>query len=1089
MPDPTPDVLSAPPDDATLLADYAGTRSSSAFELLVARYGGLVYGVALRNLRDPAAAEDVAQQVFATVAQRPTAVRAGAVAGWLHTAARHYAADWRRASLRRQRRERRAARPESVAPHTDAVENRSRLLDEALVRLSRGDRDMVLSHYLGEQPYPALARAQGISEASARKRMSRAIERLRQYVAAVGEDVGVDGVTAALAAMPVAPPAQLARRASTAAPVATGGVLVGWRLALAVLGCGVIVATGLVAALMFAAGRPKPAGRTTTPTAAVQMSESSIPVPFAALTGAVPARKYVTTMAADAHGTLWVGTKDAGVWRFDPRAARWTPFTVADGLGDGSALAVACDHRGRVWVAHGRHGVSVYDGNVWQNYDVIDGLSGGDDNDRGDDRRRHALAGPIGEHVVALAVCPTTGDVWMATSAGLTRYADATDTWTAVTRADGLPSDLARSIAFDPKGNVYVGFEADGVAMADAADSYGHWRQVTAPFRPDPKTAAATGVGLPSGYVNDVMVAGDGRVYVGTPNGLGWSDDRGASWRFVRGADWTAKAQMDALSTPPTWDNNKPVLPVPTPPRPPRGGAVLAEDYVEALGETPAGDLMVGYRRLGFDVFQRSTDGSLAEIHNRPTATSADCIRALPRAGNGYPCVGSFITGKMRLVPTAAGTNVQVATVIASTDTPPLPSGARPAYLDPLNAALRLAAAVPPGLSPDAGPAVIPLADDWRTQGRWIGRYGRYWCVLPAIDPPTDYIWGPAPQPVAWSLGLGHSARSKDFNRYWTLEANTDPRASELPPVLYDAWVRNHIIKPEDRYRTANRNDDGAHYPDAYDGPNLVYRLDVPDGTFVLSAYAVNIDETPSNSNYRRDYGMIVRSAAGTAPTAAETGNGMGGTHLDEGTVLAETRVFNFGTGVYKRFLVRGPASLVVELARHNSFYANTAGLMLDLADDRPPPYFGTFADHDRSRGARLESLRGQAASWSPPAEVRPAATEAEAVRRLATELDRLRDWNPAWWATHQRRWAVDLARWYAAHPEVADPAGRAAALYGANLFAAAEAVDHAAGITTARDVEQSLKWDGHTTDNSGTEAAVLAGKLAVDAAAVTRPR
>jgi ligand-binding sensor domain-containing protein len=48
------------------------------------------------------------------------------------------------------------------------------------------------------------------------------------------------------------------------------------------------------------------------------------------------------------------------------------------------------------------HGVSVYDGETWKNYGVIEG--------------------PIGERIFAIAVCPADGDVWIATSAGLTRY-------------------------------------------------------------------------------------------------------------------------------------------------------------------------------------------------------------------------------------------------------------------------------------------------------------------------------------------------------------------------------------------------------------------------------------------------------------------------------------------------------------------------------------------------------------------------------------------------------------------------------------------------------------------------------------------
>ena len=162
---------------------------------------------------------------------------------------------------------------------------------------------------------------------------------------------------------------------------------------------------------------------------------------------------------------LWVATEDSGVWRYDPAVAqpkdRWTQFTAKDGLADESAYALAVDGKGRVWAGTLNHGVSVWNGKQWKNYGVLDG--------------------PLGERVFDIAVCPLDGDVWIATNAGLTRYSQQKDSWSYVTRADGLPSDQVQAIAFDKSGNIVLGTQCDGVALAQAADGYKTWRVVQGP--------------------------------------------------------------------------------------------------------------------------------------------------------------------------------------------------------------------------------------------------------------------------------------------------------------------------------------------------------------------------------------------------------------------------------------------------------------------------------------------------------------------------------------------------------------------------------------------------------------------------------
>ena len=58
------------PTDCELLARFADLRDEGAFEALVRRHGGLVFGVARRQLGDPQSAEDVFQATFLALARQ-----------------------------------------------------------------------------------------------------------------------------------------------------------------------------------------------------------------------------------------------------------------------------------------------------------------------------------------------------------------------------------------------------------------------------------------------------------------------------------------------------------------------------------------------------------------------------------------------------------------------------------------------------------------------------------------------------------------------------------------------------------------------------------------------------------------------------------------------------------------------------------------------------------------------------------------------------------------------------------------------------------------------------------------------------------
>lgn len=107
-------------DDHLLLA-LIGMQNQAALEAFYDRYIRQVYSLVLSILRDPYAAEDVAQEVFFSVWKRATSFNAerGRPATWLLSIAHHRAID----ALRRQRR--RGARETPLDPEEEAFHTRS----------------------------------------------------------------------------------------------------------------------------------------------------------------------------------------------------------------------------------------------------------------------------------------------------------------------------------------------------------------------------------------------------------------------------------------------------------------------------------------------------------------------------------------------------------------------------------------------------------------------------------------------------------------------------------------------------------------------------------------------------------------------------------------------------------------------------------------------------------------------------------------------------------------------------------------------------------------------------------------------------
>jgi RNA polymerase sigma factor (sigma-70 family) len=163
----------------------------SALSEVYDQFGSFVYGLALRVIGDPRAAEDVSQDVFMSVWERPDAFdpERGSLRTWLGTLAHRRAVDYvRREEARRRRTERDASRRVTVPDVEEiavALVTAERVRD-ALALLPDEQRRAIQLAYFGGKTYRQVAEVLGIPEGTAKSRLRLGLRRIAEALEAQG---------------------------------------------------------------------------------------------------------------------------------------------------------------------------------------------------------------------------------------------------------------------------------------------------------------------------------------------------------------------------------------------------------------------------------------------------------------------------------------------------------------------------------------------------------------------------------------------------------------------------------------------------------------------------------------------------------------------------------------------------------------------------------------------------------------------------------------------------------------------------------------------------------------------------------------
>ncbi|MDR1923902.1 MAG: hypothetical protein LBQ66_05975, partial [Planctomycetaceae bacterium] len=636
--------------------------------------------------------------------------------------------------------------------------------------------------------------------------------------------------------------------------------------------------------------------------------------------------RFVFSIIADNKDGFLIGTEDDGIFHYQPDKILtqyspnvYDPKRIKNSIRDPNGYALAVDKLGRFWAGHLNIGVSVFNGEKWKNYDVVDG--------------------PIGERIFDMKICPVDGDVWMATSAGITRYNFDKDNWEHITRADGLLEDQASVIAFKNDGTLIVGTQCHGIAIfnRNKKGEYKHAKNIVAPNRFGTKNCSPVpltpiGNGLPSNQINDILVSKNNQsIWIATNAGLVQTNNEMTIFKYWRGKDYINKIHGLVGGTPKDFK----------PPASNIDAQLLPEDHVTCLAEDDNDNLLYGMLTKGFVMFDQK-NGTKIFCDKKTIGLSDDYITSICPMSNEQFLVGSygggvvcvhkadvnFIDSKIpqdnqdtnNIDPPLPYPSIQKQ---SSIDEIKYPSVQKKLSIDELK---KMRAKLLSNNTPLPKIYAAAHGEDWRTQGNWLGRISSEWAILCAMSAPFDrYVYHSRDFYDVTGF-IGPKRAANDDLRRWVYKLQTDDERA-----LYDPLNGNR--------RPAEWDDHGEAYSRSQDGPDLWYVLEIKHaGVFKLGMYFLNMDGHDGLNRFRDYLIEIYPSEKGCSTVDSDRPiySNYAESQTANITPLVKTRVKNFWHGTYKFFAVKGPGRYLVKIDRNYSFNTIMSGIFIQQIYGQP---------------------------------------------------------------------------------------------------------------------------------------------------------
>jgi diguanylate cyclase (GGDEF)-like protein len=285
------------------------------------------------------------------------------------------------------------------------------------------------------------------------------------------------------------------------------------------------------------------------------------------------AQSQILSLLADREGRLWIGTWGGGLVRMEHGV--FTRLSSAEGLPSELVSAIFEDRGGRLWVGTDGGGLARYDGArfvrepsrgaLGDHVRAIDEDAGGlwVGTDAGLARLPAAGGlesfGPeqgLSRRSVRSLLRDRRGSLWVGTDLGLNEYRDGR--FRALTRKDGLPSDVIVSLQQDRDDNLWIGTDGGGLAR----------------YRDGVVTTFTSRQGLSNDSVLSLREDREGSLWIGTNLG---------------GLNRLRDGRVTPVST----------------------TEGLGHDYVRAIYEDPHGTLWIGTEGGGLD---RLRDGTITHF-------------------------------------------------------------------------------------------------------------------------------------------------------------------------------------------------------------------------------------------------------------------------------------------------------------------------------------------------------------------------------------------------------------------------------------------------------------------------------------------